>query len=1183
MKRLGLVAALIAAGALLSLPSELGAQVVNATISGTVKDASGAVVPNVKVTITNRDTNAAREVMSNASGDYTVTGLPVGTYTVSATAKGFKTDVHNSIDLHVGDQKVVDLNLQPGETVTTVEVTGGATLVQTRTGTSSSLITPIQMSELPLNGRNFLQLALLVPGASAGDAVDTRNVGLLSGSDISMSGNQANTNAWLLDGADNVDEGSGRTLLIYPSVDAIQEFKVQRNAMGAENPSAGGAVISVVSKSGTNAFHGSAYDFVRNTVFNANYFFLNEAGAPKAKLRYNDFGYTFGGPIKKDKAFFFWSEEWRREIRGIPRMTTVPTDAERTGNFNPTPRIGCDGGAANCLTAGTSVPIDPYTGVAFPGNMIPGCAAGQTTDCLSPAGLAILKLYPEPTNSKTSFNWVQGVNSGIPWREDSIRGDYNINDRTTFSIHFANDQWNNPAPNAGSENGLWGDTGYPTVDSNWAQPSKSLAAHLTQTFGASKVNDITFTYSNNRIFITQGIGKNINDAINAAIPTVFPHSGDYSHAIFWGAPPASASLWNEAPWQNGEDLFTWKDDFNWTKGNHVFKFGGLYNHDTKTEPIFGASQVAPQFWGPTAVPGGAGVGGGWGPSTAPGNGNNVTGNGTADLLLQGTYWGESGEASAEPVSFIAWHDLEMYAADTWRITPRLTLDYGLRWNYLPPTYQRDDHMGNFIPSLYDPALGATPTNGMIYAPGYVNTAAGITGGSANLRGINVGRALRHTGWLTFGPRFGFAWDPTGAALWSIRGGVGIFNGRADQSSPDDGLASNPPFSSSANCDNGRPLDSLGPASLCAAALGTPISAADTNWKVQGSYQWNFTVERQLNKDTKLEASYVGNRGVHLPIDFNLNQTPLADFVQYRTLAFTPGNNSAQFLLQPLNALKSGNSLPYQTGGGNSSYNAFQLYVTRRFSRGYTFGASYAWSQTLSDTTQTCCAGTTLPINELPNYNRGLSNFDRTHILSLNWIYDIPTFNNHGRAFRDVLGSWETTGVYTYDSGLPLFVTGQIGNCPASACRPDIVGTAAPHTPNQWFSASDYMTPSMLGDIGNSAPANLRGPGIDNFDLAIYKNFPLRWEKTSLQFRFETFNSFNHTQLLAVDTNYAGSNICLANGNSCITSGSDISSSSRIGCIVGGLYTQDCNTNPTFGKALNTRHPRELQLAMKFLF
>jgi hypothetical protein len=258
-------------------------------------------------------------------------------------------------------------------------------------------------------------------------------------------------------------------------------------------------------------------------------------------------------------------------------------------------------------------------------------------------------------------------------------------------------------------------------------------------------------------------------------------------------------------------------------------------------------------------------------------------------------------------------------------------------------------------------------------------------------------------------------------------------------------------------------------------------------------------------------------------------------------------------------------------------------VTRRFSRGYTFGASYAWSQTLSDTTQTCCAGTVLPVNELPNYNRGLSNFDRTHILSLNWIYDIPTFSNHGRAFRDVLGSWETTGVYTYDSGLPLFVTGQIGNCPASSCRPDIVGTAAPHTPNQWFAASDYVTPSMLADIGDSAPANLRGPGIDNFDLAIYKNFPLRWEKTSLQFRFETFNSFNHTQLLAVDTNYAGSNICLANGNSCIASGSDISSSSRIGCIVGGLYTQDCNSNPTFGKALNTRHPRELQLAMKFLF
>lgn len=1167
-----IVSLALAAGMLLSAAPWATAQVANSTISGTVTDPSGAIIPGAKVTVTNQGTNTMRVVQSNTSGYYTVSNLPVATYTVSAAATGFKTSLHSDIMLDVATQKVVDITLQIGKAVQTVEVTGGALLVETRTAVVGSVVTPTQMSELPLNGRNFFQLVALVPGASLPDNFNAENTGLLGGSDVSVSGGSANTNSFRVDNAQNVDEGSGRTLLVYPSVDSIQEFKVERNAMGAENASSSGAIITVITKTGTNRFHGTAYDFFRNDKLDASSFFLNSGNQKKPERRLNDFGFTFGGPVIKDKVFFFASEEWHREIRALTRRATVPTLQERNGNFNPTPREDCSGGAANCLTDNASVPIDPFTGNPFPGNQIPACAPGQTTDCLSPAGVAINRLFPLPTNNNTTFNWTQGLSTPIPTRADSIRGDWTVNDHVSVSAHYSHNAWDNPAPNAGSENGLWGDTGFPTVDSTWSQPSELLSGQLTQTFGGSAVNNVSFTFSTNQINISQGLGKDINDSINAAIPTVFPHPGDHSHAIFWGAPPnGQSSLWNEAPWTNGENLFAWQDDFTKTKGKHTFKMGGLIGYNRKTEPVFGASQVSPQFWGPNAVPGGAGVGGGWGPASAPGNGSVVTGNNTADLLLRGAFHGESGEASAEPVSFIRWKDYEAYFADDWRVTPRLTLNLGVRWDYFPPAYNADDHIGNFVPQLFNPALGATPTNGLIFPSSFKDPALGITGGAANLRGFGVGRALRFGSADTFAPRFGFAWDPTGAGKWAIRGGFGIFHTRADLSSPNDSLAANPPFVSTANCPNGRPLDSLGDPSLCATGLGTPTFAADTNDKIQGSYQWNFTIERQLARDTKLELTYVGNRGVHLPIQFNLNQTPLADFAEFQRIAFSPNSNNAQFALQPLNVLKAGSSLPFETQGGNSSHEAFELELTKSFSRGFSFNVSYAVGKTLGNTTQTCCAGKLLSVNEIPNRDRGFTDFDRRHILTINGIYDVPSFRSWGPLFSSVLGSWETSAIYSYSSGLPLFVTGGVGNCPASSCRPDFLASVQPRTPEQFFSPLDFGTPTVLGDVGNSAIANLHGPSLDNFDISLMKNIPLNWEGTKLQFRVETFNTFNHTQLLSVDTNFTARPLSLV-GNT-------------IGCVnsAGVNLAPFCNINGTFGKALSARTPREIQLALKFIF
>src|SRR5437899_6524185 len=364
------------------LAGTLRAQRTQGTISGTVSDSSGAVIPNAEVTITHEQTGSKRTVTASDSGFYTMSNLDPGTYTLSVKVAGFKTSQKKGIDLHVADEKVVPIVLEVGVATESVTVLSEAIAVETRSGEVSNVIGTQQIEELPLNGRSFVQLTLLVPGAAASDTENPRFTGLLGGVDISMSGSPANANAWLVDGVDNVDHGSGRTILVYPSVDSIEEFKVQRNSYSADMPAAGGAQINLVTKSGTNRYHGSVYEFFRNDLLDANNFFLNQASKPKAELRSNNFGYTFGGPVKKDKLFFFWSQEWRREVRGVTRLSSVPTDLERQGNFSA-PRS----------VQNPNQPTDPMTFIVdsqgnkiaqpFPNDTIP-------SDRLSPGGLALI-------------------------------------------------------------------------------------------------------------------------------------------------------------------------------------------------------------------------------------------------------------------------------------------------------------------------------------------------------------------------------------------------------------------------------------------------------------------------------------------------------------------------------------------------------------------------------------------------------------------------------------------------------------------------------------------------------------------------------------------------------------------------------------------------------------------------
>ncbi len=504
------------------------AQKTSGTITGTITDSTGAVVPEATVDVVNAATNARRTVKSNGQGGYSFVDLDPGTYNMTVSKTGFKQVTERNLVLHVADTTALNVQLQVGASSENVDVEASPVLVETQTGTVANTVLGEQVRELPLNGRNFVQLTTLMPGAAVDSNFDNKNKGLFSGVDISFNGAASNANQWRVDGASNNDIGSQRTILIYPSIDGIEEFKISRNSYGPEYTGASGAQVNVVTKGGGNQFRGDIFYFGRNDILNAKDNFVQAentcppgvspsvaVACKKAPLRRNDFGYTIGGPIKKDKLFFFFSEEWNREIRGHTRHRWVPSASELAGNWNDVANCPIDTTIVGNTTAKTHTPPnDPLTGNPFPGNIIPA-------NRLSPGGLAYLSQLSAANNPNpcAKFTWNQAVSVPVYWREESIRGDWNITKNTTLMIKYTQDAWKNPL-HAGVENGLWGDTDSPKVSDSWDQPGYMSVAKLTTILSSSSVNDFSFSWSGNRINLSRGGDTPaLNDTIRAAIPT----------------------------------------------------------------------------------------------------------------------------------------------------------------------------------------------------------------------------------------------------------------------------------------------------------------------------------------------------------------------------------------------------------------------------------------------------------------------------------------------------------------------------------------------------------------------------------------------------------------------------------------------------------------------------------------
>ena len=1060
------------------------AQKTSGTIRGLVSDPSGALVPDVAVVIRNEGTGSARTVNTNAEGEYVAAELPSGTYTVSVKAPGFKEAASVAIVLHVSTTEVLNIQLQVGSTSEQVVVNAGAVQVQSDNAALGEVVNAEQVQELPLNGRNFTALTLLQPGVSASNGFDSKYKGLLAGVDFSVNGNATTSNLFLVDGANNNDSGSNRNILIYPSIEAISEFKMLRNSYSAEYGQASGAVINIVTRSGSNQWHGDALYFGRNDALNAYEYFAAGTAAQaqtqgttlpnggKDVLRRNDFGYSLGGPIKKDKLFFFLSQEWNIERRGQTRQSCVPTAAERAGDFTTT---SCgEPQPSGLVAAGLANPNSPYV-----------------MNSMSPGGSLIAAELPFPNLASplaSGANWSQSLTSPIDWSQFNVRLDYNLSHSQTLMFRFTRDNSTNNFPNS---NLLWGDDPYPVLESNWAEPSGQVVARLTSVIGTSMVNDLEFAYSDNRINITAG-GSNpgLLAQTTTAIPPVWPEKYKTSNLgipTLWGGLGAYTSfntIWLIAPWHNSLDIYTVRDGFSKVWGPHTLRFGGFMGWQEKNEVTAATSaseypQFASSDWD-TSIP---------------------TGNDLANVLAPGAQWGLT-EQSTNLLVRLRWRDYEMYAADNWKVRRNLTLDAGVRYSILAPPFQPNNQFTSFRQELYNPSLGSTDAcNGLVTVPGTTpcGNANKIFGTNFTEAAAGQNRSLKDVNYHLFAPRLGISWDPTDSGNTAIRAGFGIFYQR-DRVGPSSFNASNAPFV--LNVFVTRTLDAQ-PASTVPAGGTSPSGGYDPSNVVANSLQWNVAVEQAFSRSTTLEVGYVGNHAIHQLNTYDINYVPQ---FQWLDAAFQPNGN-----VDSLRRFPGWSSMTWWLNNGDATYHSLQVLFKIQLQK-FQLQAAYTWSHSIGNVTNDPAALEGYTWGPDPSLDRGNTQVNRPQIFVTSAIYYLPELKQSNAVVRNTVGGWELTGITQYSSGTSVTLWPGTFEDLAGGSLSSLSGTGSGNvrplttsTVCNGLGGPAVLNPNSVTLVGfqiGTLPAAMeprgycRGPAYVNTDLSIDKNWRLWGEKVA---------------------------------------------------------------------------------------
>lgn len=1086
----------------------LCAQDISGTIDGSILDPTGAAVPNAKVTITNIDRGqVVRTITTDATGTYSAPIIPIGNYEIKVEAAGFQTVTRSGIVLNVRDRLKLNITLAIGQTTQTVDVHETATPVQTGSITSSTTITGTQVRELSLRTRNYEQLVSLMPGVTA-NSTDELYVGNSAPSGFSavvpfsVNGNRNSANNWTVDGADNVDRGSNLTLMMFPSVDAVAEFKVERGLYSADSGRAGGAQVNVATKSGTNAFHGDLYEFLRNNAMAANNWENNATRvnaingvAQTPPLRWNDFGGTIGGPVyipghyntDKNKTFFFFSEEARRIITYTTFNPILPTQGMLAGNF---PQAVCLTTLSGC--AAGSAPV-----TQIPASMINPIAAQYLKDVFGRLAL------PSANTLAATTSGFYPQRNLYDTRQEILRIDHSFNEKLQLWGRYENDSIPTTEPG-----GLFTGSAIPDMaTTNTNSPARSYVVHLVDSIRPDLLNDVAFNFTQSAIHSTPvGLSnKSNNPDIN--VPEPFANTqGVIPELTFTGG----SSVLGYGPYNELNRNYNAFDNLTWIKGRHTFKFGISVNRYNKSENA--ANQEGVFGFTNTGAPTGTS-------SFMQSWANFLLGN-VASFTMPST--------DITP-NLWAWQE-EAWAQDDFKVTPRLTIYMGVRWSYFGQPTDSNNLLDNFAPGLYNPANAPqmNPTNGnLVLGTGTNPTLNGIIVGGKN---SPYGATVANNEYRNFAPRIGVAWDPFGDGKTAVRAGYGIYYDSGLFGTYEQNIFANPPYVHSVNISN-APFSNVSSGTVNISAAPLTLHATQIPALVPYVQQWSFNIQRQLPSAVVLDVGYVGTKGTHLLGIVDLNEAypgvaQAAGLNNAGTTIFTSATDPRINAVRPFLGFNAINTIE---SAFDSNYNALQVMAHRSFGSAGLFSVAYTYSKNLTDNASD---RSNAPQNSY-NWHEGEygpATLDRTHVLSLNYVYDLPFLKNRRGALGYVLGGWELSGIGSFYTGSPFTVTtsnadpaglGLLGPSAASS-RPDMVcGSPNANAPHQytgflgagqpsWFNRSCFQAvPQGVVRPGNAGRGVVRGPGFSNLDLALMKNFALlRNERLKLQLRGEAFNALN---------------------------------------------------------------------------
>ncbi len=1145
-------------------PMLMMGQELGATLNGTVTDPSGAVIPSATVTIAQNGVNGnSRTIQTNTRGSYTVTNLAAGNYTVTVNAPGFQAYSAQNVTLFVAQTRSVDATLKPGATNTTVMVQQSGVALDTTTSALAGTISGTQVRELQLNNRNFEQLLTLQPGVVSA-LPDEVGFGLSNTDQIAVNGARGSANNWTVDGSDINDSGSNLTLLNVPSVDAIQEFTLERSTYDAGYGRSGGGQVLVATKSGTSSFHGDAYEFNRNNIFNANSYFNNQAGLPRAIERYNNYGFTIGGPLyipkvfntAKNKAFVFWSEEWRKVSAPVTGSVTPPTNNALNGIFPGNLVAGPDAvnAPAGCVT---------YDATTQESTISPACYSKN-------AAVYLANLFSKfPANNSDGTQYIFSYSQLNNTREDVVRLDYNISQKLHFFGRAMQDETPENFPQ-----GLFSGGNYPGVASAAVNaPGENVVGNLTWTISPRMVNEAEFAYTQGTINSSFEPSAIVNSpAVAKALTNNTAYDDPYGRipniTFLDGTEGLTAG---STPYFERNLDRTLFDNFSVTLGRHTVRVGATVSNMLKTENA--SSGIAGFRFA-----------------------------NFQNFLLGNSYL--YSQASKDTIPDLHYFNFEWYAQDDWQVSQQLTLNLGLRYSYFPSPSDVNDTLNNFDPLVFDPTkaplidssdasaydvngnpinpdagnfvanqgqIPATYVNGIIFPTGKAcaQAQAIAPGVTCSPYGAHVNPDPKNN----YAPRVGFAYVPASNNNVAIHGGFGMFYDRMLNGIWEDNAFSDPPLvqfstvtSSSYNSfDNplgGTKSVALGPSAI--QSTGTP------SMKNPYLMDYNLSVQDQILPNTLMEIAYVGNLGRHLLGERDLNQPTLAER-QAKPLAYV----TAVVPYQGYSTFTS--YIPEY----NSNYNSLQVSINHRTIHGLTLGIAYTWSRMLTTQSNDRATATYNTYDVQADY--GPSQYNQPNTFVANYVYELPFFREQHGITGHILGGWELSGITQYDSGQSLIlrqaadpfdcVTPASGIAPppskaregcipgtypggvnidasAIAPRPDQVAPVhLVKKQSEWFTTNSFAP--AVGHFGTAPNGVLPSPGLELWDLSAIKNISLGGVR-SLQFRGEFFNAFNHT-------NFGASG------------------------ITGGGIGTNVSASGTFGKVTAAHDPREIQLGGKFYF